>query len=109
LERQDASEELGGIVRLERRALRGEKAVRGGMRLVEAVPAERFNVSTKLLGDEPVNAAFDRALDELLDLLANQLRVLLADGLTQDVRFGERVTGEFLRRTHHLLLVDDNA
>ena len=57
----------------------------------------------------PVVAARDRLLDELAQLLLDQLRVLLADGLAQHVGFGERDAGQHLRDTHHLLLVGDDA
>ena len=51
----------------------------------------------------------DRLLDELAELLLDELRVLLAHGLSQHVGFGERDAREHLRDTHHLFLVGDDA
>ena len=86
--RQQRRHELGRMVRFEPRRLIRENRVGDGVRLVEAVSAERFDLAGKLLDDVAVVAPRDRFLDELPQLLANQLRVLLADG------FAERQPGQ---------------
>jgi hypothetical protein len=77
--------------------------------LVEAVAAEGLDLARDLLDDRAVVSVPHRLLDELAQLGANQLGVLLTDGFAQDVRLGERNASQRLRNAHHLLLVGDDA
>ncbi len=79
------------------------------MRLVEAVAAERLDLSREIGDDVLVVSAGDRLLDELADLPADELGVLLSDRLAQHVGFGERDAREPLRDAHHLFLIGDDA
>ena len=79
------------------------------MRLVEAVAPERLDLGGDVLDDAAVVAPRHRALHKPLQVLLDQLLDLLAHGLAQHVRFGERVTRQKVRDPHHLLLVGDDA
>ena len=74
--------------------------------------ATEFDLSTlpgEVLDDLLVVTPRNRLLDELPELLLDELRVLLADRLSEDVGFGERDAGKHLGDTHHLLLIGDDA
>src|SRR5689334_13445512 len=90
------------------RVIRDDR-VRDRVRLVEAVPAESFDLARDLLDDRRIVAARDGLLDELAQLVTNELSVLLADGFAQYVGFGERDSSEHLRYAHHLFLIGDYA
>src|SRR4029079_3385423 len=87
--RQERRHELVRIVRLEPRGVIRNDGIRDGMRLIETVAPERLDLTGQLFDDARVVTARHRFLDELAELLANELRVLLADGFTKDVCFGE--------------------
>jgi hypothetical protein len=79
------------------------------VRLVEAVAAEGLDLRGDLVDDLGREALGDRLGDELAQLLLDELRVLLADGLAQHVGFGERDAASTLRDAHHLFLIGDDA
>ena len=77
--------------------------------LIESVTSERFDLTGKLIDDLRIVALRDRLRHELAKFLLDQLRVFLADGLSQHVRFGQRDARQHLRQTHHLFLIRDDA
>ena len=100
---------LGRVVRLEVGGPVGHQAVPGRVRLVERVVRER---------DEHVPQRLDRTLAvapalharlERDELRVEDLTLLLAHRLAQQVGLAERVAGHLLRDRQHLLLVDDHA
>ena len=107
--RQQRRHEFGRIVDLEPGRLVREDRVGDGVRLVEAVAAERLDLRGDLLDRLLVVAARDGALHEVAQLLLDQLLDLLADRLAQHVGFGQRVAGQRARDAHDLFLIDDHA
>ena len=107
--RQECGHELGRIVRLEVGGLVADERVAGGVRPVEAVAGERFDVGEDLFGDLAADAFLLGAVDELDPLLGDELLDLLAHGLAEDVRFAEREAGEVAGDLHDLFLIDGDA
>src|SRR6185436_13789340 len=56
-----------------------------------------------------LDAALDRAFDEVLALRLHLRTDLLAHGATEQIGLAERIAGEDLRGLHHLFLIDDDA
>jgi hypothetical protein len=79
------------------------------VRLVESVSPEGLNLCGQVIGQPFRMALRHRPLDEPRELLPDELCILLADGLPEHVRLGQRETGEHVRDAHHLLLVGDDA
>ena len=107
--RQEGGHVLGGVVRLEVRRPVGHQAVRRGVRLVEGVVGER---------DQDVPQRLDRALGvavrghaglERHELGVEDLALLLAHRLAQQVGLAQGVAGDLADDREHVLLVDGQA
>ena len=100
---------LGREVRLEVGRPVGDKAVPGGVRLVERVAGERQHDVPQRL-DRLVGVPACRACRlELIELLVQDLLLLLTHGAAQQVGAAERVAGQLPRDGHDLLLVDEQV
>ena len=79
------------------------------MRAIKAVRRKGFDLFEDRSGERRVDAILFRAVDKALALLFHDGFVLLAHRGAQDIRLLERVSGQRLRRAHHLLLINDDA
>ena len=86
LARDERGHELDGVVGLEPGGLDGEEAVRGGVRLVEAVRRELLHEVEDAVRDLLVDAAGARAVEEADALLRHLLRLLLPHRAAEQVR-----------------------
>ena len=93
--------QIRGAIRRERvgRAVRARKSVR----------RESFDLGKNRRREILREPVLHRALDEALALLLHRGFVLLAHRGAQNIRLLERVSGDRLRRAHHVLLVHDDA
>ena len=108
LVREVGGHELGGIVGLEVGGAIGDDGIRGGVGLVEAVAREGDQYLEDAIGVLGLEALLDRAREELLLLLHEDLELLLPHGPAEDVGLAQREAGDALGDLHDLLLVDDD-
>ena len=97
------------VVRFQVRRLVGDRAVAGGMRLVERIARERFDEvedGARLL---LAVAVLHGGGNELLALGLHEAGVLLGHGLADRVGVLQVVAGELLEDEQHLVLVGDDA
>ena len=109
VERHQRRHELVRIVRLQVGGRVGGQRVGGGVRAVESVRREGLDLLENRCGQRGVDAVLHRAVDKALALLLHHGLVLLAHRGAQDIGLLERVSGQRLRRAHHLFLVHDHA
>ncbi len=87
----------------------GEKRVRGGVRLVEAVTGELGHLIEDLSGLRLWELAFGCAFEEDLALLLHFGGVFFAHGTAEQVGATEGVAADDVRDLHYLLLIDHDA
>ena len=109
VERHRRGQKLDRIIRLHIGGLIGDQRVGRGVALVEAVFGETLEQVEDGVGLIALDAALDRAGNEILALRLHLLADLLAHGAAQQVGLAERIAGENLRGLHHLFLIDDDA
>ena len=93
--------EVGGLHR--------DHTIIGGVRFVEAVTCKFFPVRVDGFGGFLCHAFFHRAYHKLVAVLFNVFFFLLGDRLTQFIRLGRGIPGEFHRGAHQLFLIHRNA
>ena len=106
---EHAGHVLDRVVRLEIRGLVGDQPVAGGVGLVEAVALEGLEGLEHRVDDGRVHAPLRGLGHELALLRAQDIRLLLADGVAQGVRLGTREAAQRDGGGHDVLLVDEDA
>ena len=106
---QDRRHVLGGVVRFEIGGLVGNGAVAGCVGLIEPVARKGFEVVEDLLRQFLRQTFVYRALHEPLTVLLQFVGDLLAHGVAELIRLGQRVAGHRLRHGHHVFLINHDA
>src|ERR1043165_6737856 len=97
------------VMGLEISGLKREIRIRHAVAAIETVVGKLRHQREDLFGLLLLDAALDRAVDELLFMDWHLLALLLAQSETHQDSFAKCITRKLLRELHDLLLIDDDA